>query len=118
MSFSGTGRGHIARSAMESIAYAIRANLEQIEDVSRLKAGQVSVGGGMTRSPIWTQILVNVLGRSLKVSSTPSVSTMGAYLCASTAIGNSSSLDEAAQTAEKYMVTMESDASKSLEYKA
>ena len=114
--FTNTGRGHLARAAMEAIAYAIRANLEQLEELSGAAAAGVSVGGGMTRSATWTRILVDVLGRPVRLSPTPDVSALGAYLCASTAIGEHGSLDEAADGVRGRLETAGPNSARSAEY--
>jgi xylulokinase len=70
----------------------------------------------MTRSATWTRILVDVLGRPVGVAPTPNVSARGAYLCASTAIGEFASLDEAAQSIDGTLKTAEPDPRSAAEY--
>lgn len=92
-------RGHLARAAMEGVAFAVRTNLRQAEEVSRHAIEEIAVGGGMTLSSTWTRVLVDVLGRQVKVSPAPNVSAAGAFLCASVGIGELASLREAADAA-------------------
>lgn len=98
LTFSELGKGHLVRATLEGVAYSIRANLEQIEGLSGVLATDIAVGGGMTRSSTFVRILVDVLGREINVSDNPDVSAVGAYLCASTALGEFSSLREAAMS--------------------
>lgn len=114
--FADTGRGHLARAGMEAIAYAIRANLEQLEELSGATAAVVSVGGGMTRSALWTKILVDVLGRPVRLSPTPDVSAAGAQLCALTGIREYGSLGEAAESREGSIRIAEPDRHSAAEY--
>ena len=116
VSFGGTKRGHIVRSALESIAYTIRANLEQLQRVSGLQPPQISIGGGMTRSNLLTKIIVNVLGRPVRISSNPNVSSLGAYLCVLSAIDGKLSLNETAMLLDDNMKILEPDESESQEY--
>ncbi len=116
LTFSAPGPGHMARASLEAIAYAVKANLEQIEGLAGVAATDVTVGGGMTRSSTWTRILADVLDRELKVVASPQVSGMGAYLSACTALGEYGSLDEAAQEARTRLLSLEPDPLASAEY--
>ena len=103
LTFSDTGRGHLARAALEAISYAIRANLEQAEALAGHQATVVALGGGMTRTQTFSKIATDVLGRVLRLSPEPRVSAVGAYLCAATALGDFSSLEEASESAANKM---------------
>jgi autoinducer 2 (AI-2) kinase len=81
------GRRHISRSVLEGIAYSARANIEQIAAVIGREPTRIRVSGGLSRSPLWTQILSDVLFRELTVSSTPEVSALGAAICAGVGAG-------------------------------
>ena len=118
LTFAGTGRGHLARASLEAIACAIRANLEQAEQVARTTAAPIALGGGMTRTRSFTRILTDVLGRDIDVARAPQVSAVGAYLCASTAIGEFSSLEQAAQSARAMLTTSEPDPVDASEYES
>ena len=100
MTFSGIGRGHLTRAALESITYAARANLEQLECVSGDRASKIAVGGGMIGTSSWVEMLPNVLGRPVEVASTPNVTAAGAYATAAAALdGHDSLLDSAESSA-------------------
>ncbi len=90
------GRAHLVRASLESAAFAIKANVEQIEDIADVQPHGVTVGGGMTRTATWAQVLADVLGREIAVSHEANVSAAGASLCGRTALGDYSSLSEAA----------------------
>ena len=111
------GRERLVRSAMEATAYAIKANLEQIEDLAGLEATDIALGGGMTRSPTLVRVIVDVLGREVKVSSAPEVSAVGAYMCAATALGRYGSLIEAAEAAGETLRPMKPDPLSVAEYR-
>ena len=96
LTFSDMGRGHMVRAAIEGICYALKANLRQVDDLVDGPGDDIAVGGGMIRTGTFVRVLVDVLGRPIRVSPTPHVSALGAYLCAATAVGDFSSLEEAA----------------------
>ena len=94
MTFSGIGRGHLTTAALESIAFAVRANLEQLESVSSVPASKIAVGGGMIATSSWVEMLPNVLGRPVEVAAIPNVTAAGAYVTAVAALdGHASLLD-------------------------
>ena len=98
MTYSGIGRGHVTRAALESIAFAVRSNLEQLENVGGVPATKVAVGGGMIASPSWVEMLPNVLGRPVEVASVPNVTAAGAYITATAALDGHESLLDLAET--------------------
>jgi gluconokinase len=85
----------IVRASLEGVAY----RFAQIAD--RLLAGvdpassQIVVsGGGLTQSPAWTQIVADVLGRSLVISQEPEATSRGVALLALEALGALEDLDQ------------------------
>ncbi len=100
LTLGGPTRGQIARAALESFAYALRANVEQAESVAGFDADKIALGGGITRSASFTQIMTDVLGREVALSSSPDATAIGAALIAQTATGRFSSLEEAARDPE------------------
>ena len=116
LTFTEVGPGHLARAAIEAMSYSIRANMEQIECLAEASATTVAIGGGMTLTPTFVRVLVDVLGRELRVAQTPHVSALGAYLCARTALGEYDSLIEAATDARGRLRSLEPNALESAEY--
>ncbi len=116
LTFSETGRAHLVRASLEAAACAIRANLEQIEELAGVQASSIAVGGGMTRTAAFNRILADVLGREIRLSPAPLASALGAYLCARTALGDFSSLDDAAQSVEPGLKPLAPDPLDSADY--
>jgi autoinducer 2 (AI-2) kinase len=116
LTFSDLGRGQLVRGSLEAIAYAVKSNLLQIEELTGTPARNIAVGGGMTLTTTWTRVLADVLGRETLVSSTPEVSGLGASLCARTAVGEFTSLEEAAASVRPLLQRQEPDAAPSAEY--
>ena len=89
---SAPDRGHVLRSVLEATAYAVRANLEQIEQIASSSATSIAIGGGMSRSALFTQIVADVLDRSIEIASAPETSALGAAALAAVAVGAHPSL--------------------------
>jgi gluconokinase len=57
-------------------------------------AQEVRAAGGFIRSPLWLQIVADVLGREMKVTDSPEASALGAAQLAMRGAGIVSSFDE------------------------
>lgn len=71
----------ILQAAMESVAFRFAEILERIERIHPVTA-IVASGGALNGSQVWTQIIADVLGRDLTLSSEKEVSLRGAVLLA------------------------------------
>ncbi|MCA9830945.1 MAG: NAD(P)-dependent oxidoreductase [Dehalococcoidia bacterium] len=89
-------RGNIARAAVEGIAFAARANLEQAAALAGGLSGVLVSGGGLARDDWWNQLLADVTGREVARPQTYRVSVLGAAFCAAVGAGTASTLEEAA----------------------
>ncbi len=99
MTFGGIGREHIARASLESIAFAVRANLEQLEAVSGAPAASIALGGGMTAASTWVSMLRDVLGRPVQVALEPDVTAEGARFTVEAALDGVDSVVSYAEVA-------------------
>ncbi|WP_020669793.1 FGGY-family carbohydrate kinase [Amycolatopsis nigrescens] len=77
-----SGRAEVVRALCESIAYAARHCFEAAGLSGRLYA----CGGGV-RSPEWTQIFADVLGRPIVIPGDPGVGARGAVIVAAESLG-------------------------------
>lgn len=116
LTLSDMGRGNLVRAALESVAYALKANLEQLEALSGSTAAMIALGGGMTKTQVFVPMLADVLNREVSVSHTPEVSAIGAWLCAATALGEFALLDDAAGWAKERLGIVKPDAYNAAEY--
>ncbi|MDQ7794452.1 MAG: FGGY family carbohydrate kinase [bacterium] len=80
-------RGAFARAILESIACAVRGNLEQLEEATGEVVKTVRVGGGMLRSRLLVSIVAGITGRSVIPAPTPETAAVGAAACAATGLG-------------------------------
>ncbi len=79
-------RGHLIRSALEGVAFAIREGMEALE-ANNIAIPEIRLAGGGTLNPQWRQLLSDVLGRPLLATEVSSASAKGAALLAGIATG-------------------------------
>jgi sugar (pentulose or hexulose) kinase len=82
----GRSREDVARSSLEGIAYAARAAIEWLREVSPAQ-GEVAVCGGLSRSRTFVRILASVLGREVRRAREAQASALGACIVAAAAAG-------------------------------
>lgn len=80
-------KGHFVRSVLESMAYAVRGNIEQIAELMPAKTAKVFVCGGSSSSNTWLKILCNVINIPVVVPETTEATSIGAAICAARGIG-------------------------------
>ncbi|MGV0849953.1 FGGY-family carbohydrate kinase [Mycolicibacterium phlei] len=78
-------RGHLFRAAYEGIAFGIRQILDRFDD-AHAGTRTVAVGGGL-RSPIWTQAVSDITGRSQLIPEQAIGASYGDALLAGIAAG-------------------------------
>jgi len=79
--------GHFIRATLENISYAIRGNIEQMEEISNKKSDELKVTGGMSRSNLWLEILSGVTGKKIKAAKAEDGTLMGCAMCAAVGSG-------------------------------
>jgi glycerol kinase len=93
----GSTRTHLARAALEAIAYQVR----DVFDVMRSEAGAdlhvLLADGGASRNRTLMQFQADILGRPVLQNVSADVSALGAVYLAGLATGQRQSLDEIAQ---------------------
>ena len=78
---SATDAIDIVQAALESIAYRFAEILDQLNSVCTVKE-IIASGGALRESPVWTQIIADVLNRDLTLPVTREASMRGAVLLA------------------------------------
>ncbi|HEX5834214.1 MAG TPA: gluconokinase [Pyrinomonadaceae bacterium] len=76
----------IMRAALESIAYRFALIAEALDEIAP-GAVIVATGNALRSSPVWLQIIADVLGRPVMFGGTPEASIRGAALLALEALG-------------------------------
>ncbi len=60
-------RAHIFRAILESVAYGMRNVIEHMTE-DNLQINNILACGGVTHNPLWLQIIADVCGKSIKLS--------------------------------------------------
>lgn len=91
------GRGHLARAALEGMAYAVFENAAQTLEVAGGRIDEVHICGGMTRCRAWPQIISDVFALPVFVPPHPEATALGAAMCAAVGAGIHADLVSAAR---------------------
>lgn len=89
---SATDTIDIVQAALESIAYRFAEIYEQLNDVAKIKE-IVASGGALRESPVWTQIITDVLAQNMSLPDVREASSRGAVLLALEMIGKIESIE-------------------------
>lgn len=108
------GRGHLMRSALEGVAFAIREGMEALE-ANDVAIPEIRLAGGGTADPRWRQLLSDVLGRPLLATDVPSASARGAALLGGMAVGVYAGVNAVAELAPRPVRVAEPQAGLGLE---
>lgn len=73
---------HMTRAVLEGVAFGLRDNLLLLQGAGADPVSELRVSGGGARSPLWTEILANVLQSELVTVNTTEGAAFGAALLA------------------------------------
>jgi xylulokinase len=91
----GHDRRHLTRAVMEGVAFGLRDGLDLMLAAGLPEPTQVHASGGGTASPLWRQILADVLGAEIATVETTEGAAYGAGLLAAVGAGWFASVDAA-----------------------
>ena len=80
-------RNHMTRSVMEGVAFGLRDSFELIRAAGDADLTEVRASGGGTRSPLWRQILADVLDAEVRTVATAEGAAQGAAMLAAVGAG-------------------------------
>ncbi len=89
-------RPHLTRAVLEGVAFGLKDSFLLIQQAGLGAIEQVRASGGGTRSPLWRQILADVLDVELVTVNTTEGAAYGAALLAGVGAGAWPSVDDAA----------------------
>lgn len=99
---------------LEGLAMEQRLSTTGAEAASAMPIGRFLVMGGGARSPLWCQIMADVLGRPVDVAREPEATCLGAGILAAFGAGIFTSVQEAAAamtgTGKRYVPNSEQSA--------
>jgi gluconokinase len=90
---SATDTIDIVQAALESVAYRFAEIYDQLNDVVKIRE-IIASGGALRESPVWTQIIADVLAKNLSLPDTKEASSRGAVLLALEMIGKIESIEK------------------------
>jgi xylulokinase len=80
-------RRHMTRSVLEGVAFGLRDGLQLMQEAGMPPPAQIRASGGGLASPLWRQILADVLGAEIAAVNTSEGAAYGAALLAATGAG-------------------------------
>ncbi len=81
------GRDHLTRAVLEGVSFGLRDSFELIREAGGANLTEVRASGGGTRSPVWRQILADVLNAEVRTVATAEGAAQGAALLAAVGAG-------------------------------
>ena len=88
-------RRHMTRAVLEGVAFGLRDGLDLMISAGMPMPRQIRASGGGTASPLWRQILADVLGAEIATVNTSEGAAYGAALLASVGAGWFASVEAA-----------------------
>ena len=89
-------RRHLTRAVLEGVAFGLRDGLDLMVEAGMAAPAQIRASGGGTVSPLWRQILADVLGAEIAGVNTAEGAAYGAALLAAVGVGWHPTVEDAA----------------------
>ena len=80
-------RGHMTRAVLEGVAFGLKDSFTLIDQAGLPESYEARISGGGAKSPVWQQIIADVLGAPLVNINTTEGGAFGAAILASVAAG-------------------------------
>lgn len=90
-------RAHMTRAVLEGVAFGIKDSFTLIQSAGLGDIQQVRISGGGAKSPLWRQIMADVLGVELVTVNTTEGAAFGAAMLAAVGAGHYDSVDAACE---------------------
>ena len=87
-------KGHMVRATLEGVAYSLEHNLRVAAETGA-EVGELIAMGGASNSRLWTQIKADVTGKTIKVPTSDTATTLGAAILAGVGVGVYKGFEEA-----------------------
>lgn len=85
------------RAILENTAMLVKGHMELVREATGNMPSEVIFAGGAAKSPLWSQILADVLGMPVKVPVVKEATALGAAILAGYGVGIYSSIEEGAK---------------------
>jgi xylulokinase len=103
------GRGHVVRSIMEGVTYALRDSLAIMESLG-VPVKQVRAGGGGAKSQFWRQMQADVFNKAVVAMAADEGAAYGVALLAAVGAGHYKNITEACSAAVRTTDAVKPDA--------
>lgn len=70
-------KAHFTRAVLEGICFALRDVMEAVQQNAE-PISQINISGGFVKSPVWVQILADIMGKNLAIVQSEDASAVGA----------------------------------------
>ncbi|HEX2925756.1 MAG TPA: FGGY-family carbohydrate kinase [Ruminiclostridium sp.] len=87
-------RAHMVRAVLEGCAFALQHNIKTAEEIG-VGVNELVAMGGAANSRLWTQIKADVTGKTIKVPTSDTATTLGAAILAGVGTGLYRSFEQA-----------------------
>ncbi len=94
---------HLTRAVLEGVAFGLRDSMELVKGAGLGEIKQIRVSGGGAKSPLWRQILADVIGSELVTVNTTEGGAFGAALLAAVGAGVWQTVPEACRATIKVL---------------
>lgn len=112
-----TPRYAMTQAIMEGVAFALRDSLE-VARSQGIQLDRTKICGGGAKSPLWKQIIANVLGMTVDSIASEEGPALGGAMLAAVGCGEFASVEEAADKIVKVTSSVEPDAELTALYEA
>ena len=90
------------RAILENTALLVKGHMELVKEATGNMPSEVIFAGGASKSPLWSQILADVLGMPVRVPVVKEATALGAAILAGYGVGLYSSIEEGAKRTVKW----------------
>lgn len=112
-----TTRADLTQAVLEGVAFALRDSFEVAKDLG-IRIERTKICGGGAKSPLWKQIIANVLNIKVDVLESEEGPSMGGAMLAAVACGEYGSVEEIADRLVKVVDTVEPEPALAEKYEA
>jgi xylulokinase len=90
-------RGHMTRAVLEGVAFGLKDSFSLIANAGLPEQFEVRISGGGAKSPIWQQVIADILGAPLVNVNTAEAGAFGAAILASVGVEHFPDVQSASQ---------------------
>jgi xylulokinase len=103
------GRGHVVRSIMEGVTFALRDSLALMEGLG-VPVKQIRTSGGGAKNPFWRQMQADVFGKQVAAMAADEGAAYGVALLAAVGAGHFKNITEACEATVRTVDGVKPDA--------